>query len=73
MCVDEERSGCVCERDEEIGELVLDVTSESVEEVGGLGEDGGGVRALSQGTWRYNWNRRVQRCFQEDSRVGSLF
>ena len=38
-----ERSGHVCGRDEEIGELVIDVTSEPIEDKGTLGEDGGGI------------------------------
>ncbi len=43
-CVDTEGSGHVCERDAEIGELIVDMASEPIKDVGALSKDRGGVR-----------------------------
>jgi hypothetical protein len=40
----------VREGDTEIGELVVDMTSEPIKYVGALGEDGGGVRVRVPGS-----------------------
>jgi hypothetical protein len=44
VCVDTERSGHVCEGDEEIGELIVDMVREPIKDVGALNKDRGGVR-----------------------------
>ena len=47
-CVDTEGSGHVCEGDAEIGELIVDMTSEPIKDVGALSEDRGGMRVRVQ-------------------------
>ncbi len=50
MFVKTEGSGHVREGDTEIGELVVDMTSEPIKYVGALDEDGGGVRVRVLGS-----------------------
>ena len=49
-CVNTERGGHVRERDAEIGELIVDMSSEPIKEVGALSKDGGGMRVRVPGS-----------------------
>jgi hypothetical protein len=44
VCVDTEGSGHVCKGDEEIGELIVDMASKPIKDVGALNKDRRGVR-----------------------------